>query len=138
MSNVKVVDTNALLYYHGKIKALLGDKVDKVTGKTLSTNDFTNTYKNFLDNYQIDTVVSSSSTNPVQNRAIYNAIEQVRIDNGKPTQAVTTSNVDYGFFFVADTSSGTLNEAKFNTNLAYNPNKQSLKKGIIMIKQITQ
>ena len=96
----------------------------------MSTNDFTNAYKNFLDNYQIDTVVSSSSTNPVQNRAIYNAIEQVRVDNGKPTQAVTTSNIDYGFFFVADTSSGTLNEAKFNTNLTYNPNKQSLKKGI--------
>jgi len=109
---------------------ILSNKVDKISGKSLSTNDFTNAYKDFLDNYQIDTVVSSSSTNPVQNRAIYNAIEQVRVDNGKPTQAVTTSNVDYGFFYVADTSSATLNEAKFNTNLTYNPNKQSLKKGI--------
>lgn len=132
--NVFYVNSGGNIWAKGEIvdgsNNILSNKVDKISGKSLSTNDFTNTYKNFLDNYQIDTVVSSSSTNPVQNRAIYNAIEQVRIDNGKPTQAVTTSNVDYGFFFVADTSSGTLNEAKFNTNLAYNPNKQSLKKGI--------
>lgn len=31
-------------------KALFNTKVDKVTGKSLSTNDFTNTYKDILDN----------------------------------------------------------------------------------------
>ena len=132
--NVFYVNSGGNIWAKGEIvdgsNNILSNKVDKISGKSLSTNDFTNAYKDFLDNYQIDTVVSSSSTNPVQNRAIYNAIEQVRVDNGKPTQAVTTSNVDYGFFFVADTSSATLNEAKFNTNLTYNPNKQSLKKGI--------
>ena len=132
--NVFYVNSGGNTWAKGEIvdgsNNILSNKVDKISGKSLSTNDFTNTYKNFLDNYQIDTVVNSTSTNPVQNRAIYNAIEQVRIDNGKPTQAVTTSNIDYGFFYVADTNSATLNEAKFNTNLTYNPNKQSLKKGI--------
>ena len=39
------------------IKAALDNKVDKVTGKSLSTNDFTNTYKNALDN--LDTTLSN-------------------------------------------------------------------------------
>ena len=39
------------------IKAALDNKVDKVTGKSLSTNDFTNTYKNTLDN--LDTTLSN-------------------------------------------------------------------------------
>lgn len=34
------------------ILAKLGSKVDKVDGKSLSTNDFTNEYKNKLDNLE--------------------------------------------------------------------------------------
>lgn len=33
--NVKLIDTNALLFYHSQLKNLLGDKVDKVDGKSL-------------------------------------------------------------------------------------------------------
>jgi hypothetical protein len=48
MSNYKYLDDNGLTYYHSKIKALLANKVDKVTGKGLSTNDYTTTEKNKL------------------------------------------------------------------------------------------
>lgn len=109
---------------------ILSNKVDKINGKSLSTNDFTDAYKNFIDNYTIDTTVNSSSLNPVQNRAIYEAIEQVSLNNGKPSQTVATLNEDYGFFFVSDSSSGVLGEAKFVTDFTYNPNKKSFKKGI--------
>lgn len=37
----KYLDSNGLLYLWGKIKTLVGGKVDKVEGKGLSSNDFT-------------------------------------------------------------------------------------------------
>lgn len=48
MSEYKYLDNNGLVYYHSKIKALLADKVDKVSGKGLSTNDYTSTEKTKL------------------------------------------------------------------------------------------
>lgn len=49
MSEYKYLDDNGLTYYHSKVKALLNNKVDKVSGKGLSTNDFTTALKNKLD-----------------------------------------------------------------------------------------
>lgn len=43
--NKKFLDENGLLYYHGKNKEALAKKVDKVSGKDLSTNDYTNEEK---------------------------------------------------------------------------------------------
>lgn len=48
MSTYKYLDDNGLIYYHSKVKALLNNKVDKVTGKGLSTNDYTTAEKNKL------------------------------------------------------------------------------------------
>ena len=44
----KYLDENGLLYVWSKIKTLLGNKVDKVSGKGLSTNDYTTAEKNKL------------------------------------------------------------------------------------------
>lgn len=44
----KWLDENGLLYLVQKIKGLLADKVDKVAGKGLSTNDYTTAEKNKL------------------------------------------------------------------------------------------
>lgn len=48
MSTYKYLDDNGLIYYHSKVKNLLANKVDKETGKGLSTNDYTTTEKNKL------------------------------------------------------------------------------------------
>ena len=60
----------------------LGNKVDKVSGKELSSNDFTDTYKSKLDGIAaganktvVDSSLSSSSTNPVQNKVIKSALD---------------------------------------------------------------
>lgn len=45
----KILDDSGLTYFWGKLKTLFNDKVDKVTGKGLSTNDFTTAYKNKVD-----------------------------------------------------------------------------------------
>lgn len=48
-STKKFLDENGLLYYDGKIKGRLNTKVDKVTGKGLSTNDLTDALKHTYD-----------------------------------------------------------------------------------------
>lgn len=77
----KYLDTDGLLYVKSKIKSQLDTKVDKVTGKGLSTNDFTDELKTKLDGIAtgankitVDTALSSSSTNPVQNKVINTAL----------------------------------------------------------------
>lgn len=59
-NNLTSTDTNKPLSANqGKI--LNTNKVDKISGKSLSTNDFTNTYKTKLDN--LDTLLESKASN---------------------------------------------------------------------------
>lgn len=58
----KYLDTNGLLYLWGKVKSLVSGKVDAVSGKGLSSNDFTNADKTKLDglsNYSLPTASAS-------------------------------------------------------------------------------
>lgn len=66
------------------IVAKLGDKVDKVDGKGLSTNDYTTDEKNKLTGIEegankttVDSALSSTSTNPVQNKVVNSAISNL-------------------------------------------------------------
>ena len=59
------------------LKEMLGNKVDKVSGKGLSTNDYTTAEKNKLagiaagaNKTVVDSGISTTSTNPVQNNAV--------------------------------------------------------------------
>lgn len=63
------------------INTALASKVDVVSGKGLSTNDYTTTEKTKLagiaegaNKTTVDTALSSTSTNPVQNKAVYTAL----------------------------------------------------------------
>lgn len=74
----KYLDNDGLLYLWQKIH---NGFVLKETGKGLSTNDFTDAYKSKLDGIEdganktiVDSAISSTSTNPVQNLVIYNAL----------------------------------------------------------------
>lgn len=59
------------------LKAVLSNKVDKVSGKGLSTNDYTTAEKNKLagiatgaNKTVVDSDISTTSTNPVKNKAV--------------------------------------------------------------------
>lgn len=72
----------ARLWQH--IIAKLGNKVDKEIGKGLSTNDYTTTEKNKLAGIAeganktiVDSALSSTSTNPVQNKVVNAAINDL-------------------------------------------------------------
>lgn len=77
----KFLDDQGLLYFWQKIKTLLGRKVEKVDGKGLSTNDYTNEEK---------TKLSSISSN-----AQVNTIESIQVNSNeiKPTTAKVV-NID--------------------------------------------
>ena len=66
------------------IVAKIGTKVDKVSGKELSTNDYTNEEKNKLAGIAdgatqtiVDSELSSSSSNPVENKVVSAAISNL-------------------------------------------------------------
>lgn len=70
------------------LTSTVSNKVDKVSGKQLSTNDFTTAEKNKLaglSNITVDSSLSSSSTNPVQNKVINSAL------SGKASTSTTDS-----------------------------------------------
>jgi len=66
------------------IYAALGSKVDAVQGKQLSTEDYTNEEKNKLAGIEtgankttVDDTLNSESTNPVQNKTVYNKLSSI-------------------------------------------------------------
>lgn len=82
-------------------------KVDKVYGKGLSTNDYTTAEKNKLSEIEeganktvVDTSLETTSTNPVQNKAVKTAIDNLQASiDAKPSPAdavytVTASSTD--------------------------------------------
>ena len=58
---------------HSAVAQLDTDKVDKVIGKELSTNDFDDSYKSMLDN--VDTTVTEDSDNLVTSGAVFAALQ---------------------------------------------------------------
>ena len=86
----------------------LGNKVDKVSGKGLSTNDYTTEEKNKLAGIAtgatkviVDSSLSSSSTNPVQNKVINSALAG-KSNTGHTHTAASTSTD--GFMSASDKS----------------------------------
>lgn len=85
-----------------ELKNKLAGKVDAVTGKALSTNDYTTAEKNKLagiaegaNKTVVDSALSSTSANPVQNKVINTALA------GKASTSVATQSAD-GLLSAAD------------------------------------
>lgn len=88
-------------YDDSALQTAVSNKVDKVTGKGLSTEDYTTAEKTKLAGIEtgankttVDSALSSSSTNPVQNQAVYTALNsKVDVITGKQlsTEDYTTA-----------------------------------------------
>lgn len=71
------LDESGLSRFWNHIMTKLGGKVDKEDGKGLSSNDFTTAEKEKLaglNNITIDSTLDSESTNAIENKAVYEAI----------------------------------------------------------------
>lgn len=84
------------------VNTALGTKVDKETGKGLSTNDYTTAEKNKLagiateaNKTTVDSSMSSSSTNPVQNKVVNSAIATKTVTVEKQATAETGYTATY-------------------------------------------
>lgn len=97
-TQVKYLDYDGLVYYHSKVKTALNNKVDKESGKGLSTNDFTNAYKTKLDgiaaNAQVNVIegitVNSTAvplTNKIANLTIPTKLTDLTNDGNFVTDA---------------------------------------------------
>lgn len=88
-STKKFLDENGLLYYDGKIKGRLNTKVDKETGKGLSTNDLTNELKQVYDEtvVKVDQIIAEGGEP--------NVIETVKVNGAALTpDAEKAVNID--------------------------------------------
>ena len=84
------------------VGTIVADKVDKVNGKGLSSNDYTDTEKNKLSGIEaganktiIDSALSATSTNPVQNKIVKSALDELSGlvgDTAVSTQISTATN----------------------------------------------
>lgn len=96
----KGLSTNDYTTTDKNLVATVPNKVDKVTGKGLSTNDYTTAEKTKLAGVEtganktiVDTQLSTSSTNPVQNKAVaasLNAKVNIILGKGLSTNDYTT------------------------------------------------
>lgn len=105
---------------------VLSNKVDKVTGKVLSTNDFTNTYKSILDNYHVDDQLSTISENPVQNKVIKNELDRIQLDTTKVRQYLEDNDSDLPIAHPDVQNSGDTSTIRYSNVLTFNPYKQNL------------
>lgn len=83
------------------IKATLKNKVDKISGKGLSTNDYTTTEKNKLAGIEtganktvVDSSLDSTSTNPVQNKIITSSFMNKKNPSGTGSFSLNRSSKD--------------------------------------------
>lgn len=104
----------------------LSNKVNKEVGKGLSTNDFTNEYKSFIDNYHIDSVVTSLSNNPVQNSAVAAAIAHLAME--QPTVGIdeATLDKDYPIMVPYSTTEAVVSKVQYSNKIKFNPFQNNL------------
>lgn len=99
-----------LYYTENEIDTQMDTKVDKVTGKGLSTEDFTTAEKSKLANLEnttVDSALSPTSENPVQNKVIKNALDNHSHSAGDVTDSSAYSNLETA----ANASQSTINSA---------------------------
>ena len=101
----------------------INNKVDKVSGKGLSENDYTTTEKNKLAGIEaqankttVDSTLSSSSTNPVQNKVINTALAGKQDTLSSAQLAAVNSGIDSTK--VTQISTNQTNISSLQSNLA--------------------
>lgn len=89
----------------------IGTKVDKVNGKGLSTNDYTTAEKNKLSGIAtgankttVDSALSSTSTNPIQNKAVNTALS----GKANSTHTHKASDITSGAFGLTQGGTGSV------------------------------
>lgn len=113
---MKFTDENGLLYVWQKIKTKLAEKVDKVTGKDLSTNDYTNEDKTKLIGIEEGAEVNKIDT--IKVNEIIQTITDKSVDITVPTDNNQLTN-GAGYQTASDVSTAITNALKDITSISY-------------------
>ena len=97
------LDDNGLSHFWLALKQLLSGKVDAVSGKGLSTNDYTTTEKNKLSNIEAGAEVNVIDTIQVNNQSLTPTGKAVNIQVPTKTSDITN---DSGFITSSDIPEG--------------------------------
>ena len=95
----KFLTLEGLTYFWSKVKGQLDGKVDKVTGKGLSTNDLTATLKSHYDAAYTHSTSTHAPTN-----AQANVIESIKVDGTALTVTNKAVNIDSSAIVTAITN----------------------------------
>lgn len=95
----KFLTLEGLTYFWSKVKGKLDNKVDKVTGKGLSTNDLTATLK---EHYDVAYTHAQSSHAPTGAQA--NVIESIKVDGTALTVTNKSVNINSSAIVTAITN----------------------------------
>lgn len=114
--NNKYLDGDGLIYVWSKIKTLLNTKVDKVTGKGLSTNDYTTTEKNKLSG------IEAQANKYVLPKATTSALGGVIVGDNLTVDSSGKISAIQGSYTLPTASSTTLGGVKVGTNLSIDSN----------------
>lgn len=110
----KYLDSDGLIYVWSKIKAQLNTKVDKVTGKGLSTNDFTTNEKNKLS------TVEQNANNYVLPKATTSVLGGVIVGDNLTVDSSGKISAIQGSYTLPIASASTLGGVRVGTNLSIN------------------
>ena len=95
----KYIDSNGLLYFWQKLKTMFAGKVDKIDGKGLSTNDFTNDLQSKLTN-----LPSTAAENIIESISVNNTAQTITSKNVNITVPTATSDLTNDSNFAVDAS----------------------------------
>lgn len=140
-----------------QLETELNSKVDKVTGKGLSTNDFTNALKTKLDGIEagaevniietvkvngtalvpdanravnvpaptVDSALSTTSTNPVQNKVITGAVSDLKEDIELLEEIILTDGTEFLTTFSWEKYGGAFNGATYSNGVLNIPSGET-------------
>lgn len=94
-SNAFAVDWNGLIYQNNSATGVdLNNKVDKISGKGLSTNDYTTAEKTKLAGIpEIDTTPTENSNNLITSGGVYTALQSAGGDNFSVIEKIATPSI---------------------------------------------
>lgn len=106
----KYLDMAGLIHYTtNKVKPAIDTKVDKVTGKALSTNDFTDAYKSQLDNLdtRFEAKVNKDGTKVLSDYNFSTTYRSMLVSNNDSITSMQTSKLNTAFDGYTEISSST-------------------------------
>lgn len=113
---------------------ILSNKVDKIIGKGLSTNDFSNSYKNKLDGLRVDTALNRLSYQPIANKAVAEKVDEIESQYHLLEHSENAAGGGYPLITLEaypSSSEPTVSQGRYSRNVQYDLSNNAYKLGTL-------